>query len=272
MPDRTKQQHIISHLQGQYGYFFAKRCADVLFSLFLMAVLYPWLMPVLALLIKLDSKGPIFFRQKRTGYLGKIFTCTKLRTMVVNEEADSRQATEDDPRITRIGMFLRKTGLDELPQFISVLKGDMSLIGPRPHMIQDTEHFSSRVKDYNLRHLVRPGITGMAQIKGYRGATESPESIYRRYQWDAYYVRNTSWKLDVKILSGTIRLTAQYIIGTGPSAAGQDITSAGPRLTLLGQDITLQGQDMEGTHPGKKPAHPQVIFVKSAREATERAV
>ena len=221
MPDRMKQQHIISHLQDQYGYFIAKRCADILFSFFLIAVLYPWLMPILLLLIKFDSKGPVFFRQKRTGYLGKTFTCTKLRTMVVNEEADSRQATEDDARITRIGKFLRKTGLDELPQFISVLKGDMSLIGPRPHMLQDTEHFSSLVKDYNLRHLVRPGITGMAQIKGYRGATESLESIYRRYQWDTYYVRNSSWTLDVKIFWATVVLTLQYLIRRGPAVEGQ---------------------------------------------------
>src|ERR1700744_4697 len=102
----------------------AKRFVDVTFYGLLILLLYPWLMPVLFLLIKLDSKGPLFFHQKRTGYLGRIFTCTKLRTMIVNAEADSRQATEDDPRITRVGKFLRKTGLDELPQFVSVLKGD----------------------------------------------------------------------------------------------------------------------------------------------------
>ena len=215
MPNRLKRQHIIHHLQEQYGYFFAKRCADVLFSAFLMVVLYPWLMPVLALLIRLDSKGPVFFRQKRTGYLGRNFTCVKLRTMVVNAEADERQASEDDPRITRIGRFLRKTGLDELPQFVSVFRGDMSLIGPRPHMLRDTEHFSSLVKNYNIRHLVRPGITGIAQIKGYRGETRSVESIYRRYQWDAYYVRNTGPLLDTKIFWGTVSLTVRHILSKG---------------------------------------------------------
>jgi hypothetical protein len=150
--------------------------------------------------------------------------------MVVNEEADSLQATEDDPRITRVGNFLRKTGLDELPQFISVLKGDMSLIGPRPHMLQDTEHFSSLVKEYNLRHLVRPGITGMAQIKGYRGATENLESIFRRYQWDIYYVRNAGLALDMKILGDTILLTLRYF-GHGYFGHGLDEKLAHGRNT-----------------------------------------
>ena len=208
----SNKKVIISTLHNKSSYFFAKRCTDIAFSLFLIFLLYPWLMPILMVLIKFDSKGPFFFRQKRTGYLGKPFICTKLRTMVVNDEADCQQATENDPRITRIGKFLRKTGLDELPQLVSVLRGDMSVVGPRPHMLKDTEYFSGVVKNYSTRHLLRPGITGIAQIKGYRGFSESPESIYRRYRWDAYYVRNSGWRLDTMILRQTIALTLQYII------------------------------------------------------------
>jgi putative colanic acid biosysnthesis UDP-glucose lipid carrier transferase len=196
---------------SKYRYFLIKRCVDVCVSLVFILLIYPWLMPILMLLIRWDSKGPLFFRQKRTGYLGKTFTCTKFRTMMVNDEADSRQADENDPRITRVGRFLRKTGLDELPQLISVLRGDMSIIGPRPHMLKDTEFFSGVVAEYDARHLVRPGITGIAQIKGYRGLSQSMDSIYRRYQWDLYYVRNTSWLLDTKIFRDTVVLTVKYI-------------------------------------------------------------
>ncbi len=223
---------MIHQLQDKYGYFFAKRCTDLALSALLMLLLYPWLMPILMILIKFESKGPLFFRQKRTGYLGRTFYCTKLRTMVVNDLADIQQATEDDPRITRIGRFLRKTGLDELPQLINVVKGEMSIIGPRPHMLNDTAHFSSVVKNYNTRHLVRPGITGIAQIMGYRGYSEDLESIYRRYQWDLYYVRNTGWLLDTKIFWGTVALTFQHIIKRGRHT---DAKQSPPRVIPIGQ-------------------------------------
>ncbi len=215
------QRALVKNLKKRYGYFLLKRCIDFTFSLFVILLIYPWLMPILMIIIKLDSKGPIFFHQKRTGYLGKTFICTKLRTMRVNIEADTRQAYTGDPRITRFGQFLRKTGLDELPQLLSVLKGDMSLIGPRPHMLNDTDRFAEVVHDYNIRHLIRPGITGISQVKGYRGLTETEESIYRRYQWDVYYLRKTNWLLDTKIFTGTVLLTAKYILGSDPQQSNR---------------------------------------------------
>jgi putative colanic acid biosynthesis UDP-glucose lipid carrier transferase len=214
------QRALVKALKKKYGYFVLKRCIDFTFSLSVILLIYPWLMPILMLLVKLDSKGPIFFHQKRTGYLGKSFICTKLRTMRVNAEADTRQAHKGDSRITRFGHFLRKTGLDELPQLLSVLKGDMSLIGPRPHMLVDTDRFSEVVNQYNIRHLVRPGITGISQVKGYRGLTETEDSIFRRYKWDVYYLRHSNWLLDTKIFTGTVLLTMKYILGRDTQASG----------------------------------------------------
>lgn len=211
-PIVSRRQLITSHLREKYPHFVLKRGVDIVFSSILLVVIYSWLTPVLAVLVKLDSKGPVFFRQRRIGYLGKMFVCRKFRTMVVNAEADTHQAGLHDPRVTRLGVFLRRTGLDELPQLLSVLKGDMSLVGPRPHMLRDNEVFASVVQHYDLRHLVRPGITGIAQVKGYRGLSETEESIYRRYRWDAYYVRNTSPALDAKIFWETLVLTGRCIL------------------------------------------------------------
>jgi putative colanic acid biosynthesis UDP-glucose lipid carrier transferase len=137
------------------------------------------------------------------GFLGKTFWCYKFRTMYVNDAADTRQAVKNDPRVTRAGKFLRYTGLDELPQFINVLLGHMSIVGPRPHMLKDSQEFAEVVADYKFRNLVRPGITGMSQVRGYRGPATTFQSIFRRYQWDAYYVRNINFFLDMKIMSET---------------------------------------------------------------------
>jgi putative colanic acid biosynthesis UDP-glucose lipid carrier transferase len=187
-------------------YLSMKRAMDVSMSLLVIIAIYPLLFPFIALLIKLTSKGPVFFRQKRAGLGGRTFWCYKFRTMYVNDVADSRRASRNDPRVTGIGFFLRNTCLDELPQFLNVLKGDMSIVGPRPHMLKDIKEFSSLISNYSFRSLVRPGITGLSQVRGYRGPATNFHSIFRRYQWDAYYVRNISFWLDLKIMIKTIVL------------------------------------------------------------------
>lgn len=197
------------YLERKRGYFVAKRCFDIVTSLMIIVLVLSWLLPILMLLIKLDSRGPVFFKQRRVGFLGRIFWCYKLRTMYINREADIRQASEDDPRITRIGKFLRVTGLDEFPQFFNVLMGQMSIVGPRPHMNADCNKFADAVSGYKFRNLVKPGITGLAQIKGFRGPTKDFESIFHRYQFDAFYVRNANFWLDARI----VRKTIAQIIG-----------------------------------------------------------
>lgn len=181
-----------------------KRCIDIFISLLVIVTLFWWLFPMLALMVYLSSKGPVFFRQKRTGLYGEEFYCYKFRTMVMNAEADVKQATITDERITRLGHFLRETNLDELPQFFNVLKGQMSIVGPRPHMVFHTREFSRMVEGYQMRLQVKPGITGLAQIKGYRGATPDYRSIYKRIQWDNFYVENHSVLLDLQIIGMTV--------------------------------------------------------------------
>lgn len=193
---------------------FFKRVFDITVSLLVIVGLLSWLLPLLAVLIKLNSKGPVFFVQKRVGAFGKIFNCFKLRTMIVNEQADVRQAETNDPRITDFGMFLRLSCLDELPQFFNVLMGDMSIVGPRPHMLKDCNEFSRIIRFYNHRNLVKPGITGMAQVKGYRGKTNSFYDITHRYKWDMFYVRNLSFQLDMRIIRLTITSTIRNVFSS----------------------------------------------------------
>ena len=162
-----------------------------------------WLTPLIALLVKLDSKGPVFFRQKRIGRHGEYFICLKFRTMIDNNEADERPADDFDERITRVGRLLRRLNVDELPQFFNVLAGKMSVVGPRPHMIADCIRFSFVISSYSFRSLVRPGITGWAQVNGYHGPTSDYESIIIRYYWDAMYVRKATLLLDAKIIFQT---------------------------------------------------------------------
>lgn len=185
-----------------------KRLFDIFTSLLAIVLILSWLIPILAILIKLDSKGPVFFVQTRIGFLGIPFRCYKLRTMVVNQDADSRQASYNDARITRLGHYLRLTSLDELPQFLNVFIGNMSIVGPRPFMKKDDQAFSIVISNYPLRYCAKPGITGMAQVKGYRGKTDNFLSIFHRYQWDTFYIRNARPALDFKI----IRLTAQQML------------------------------------------------------------
>ncbi len=192
-------------------YQIGKRVFDIVVSLLVITLVLSWLIPIMAILIRLDSRGPVFFVQTRIGFLGIPFRCYKLRTMVVNQDSDSKQAMYNDSRITRLGQYLRITSLDELPQFLNVLIGNMSIVGPRPFMKKDDQAFSIAVSNYPLRYCAKPGITGMAQIKGYRGLTDNFHSIFHRYQWDAFYVRNARPALDFKILRVTARQTLKGI-------------------------------------------------------------
>ncbi len=181
-----------------------KRSVDILASAIAIILLFPVFFPVLAILIKLSSPGPIFFKQKRTGKRGKEFNCYKFRTMRCSTDAHTKQATADDSRKTKLGSFLRKTSLDELPQFYNVLIGNMSLVGPRPHMLMHTYEYSPKVDKYMVRHFVKPGITGLAQVKGYRGETKEIELMEKRIKADIHYVENWTLKLDMKIMLETV--------------------------------------------------------------------
>jgi putative colanic acid biosynthesis UDP-glucose lipid carrier transferase len=177
-----------------------KRLFDVAFaSLFIIFVL-SWLFPIIALIIKLTSRGPVLFIQPRTGINNRTFQCYKFRSMEVNKEAHEKQATKNDPRITAIGRFMRRTNIDELPQFINVLWGDMSVVGPRPHMLAHTELFSKEVENYLVRHYVKPGVTGWAQVNGFRGETSEKWQIEKRVQYDHEYIRNWSFDWDFVIV------------------------------------------------------------------------
>lgn len=181
-----------------------KRAFDIVFSSLVLLLLYPILYLVIGMLIKISSPGPILFKQIRTGLYGKDFNCYKFRTMRVNNDADVKQATRNDPRTTPIGAFLRHTNLDEIPQFMNVLKGDMSVVGPRPHMLKHTEQYSKLIDKYMVRHLVKPGITGWAQITGYRGETKTLEQMEGRVKRDVWYIENWSFFLDLKIIYVTV--------------------------------------------------------------------
>ena len=192
-------------------YAFFKRAVDLAVAVTFSILVMSWLYPIVALLIKINSRGPIFFIQKRTGYKGVEFDCFKFRTMYVNADADTKQATTGDKRITAVGKFLRLTHLDETPQFFNVLIGDMSIVGPRPHMLFHTRHYSQFIPYYNLRHEVIPGMTGMAQIKGFIGEINGERELRKRVQWDIYYLKNRSIGLDIKIIFTTF----VQVIGKG---------------------------------------------------------
>ena len=186
---------------------FVKRALDVSISSLFLITVFPIIWLILGIIIKLSSSGSVFFVQKRTGKGGKTFKCYKFRSMRCNKDAHTRQATANDDRKTRIGNFLRKTNLDELPQFINVFKGDMSIVGPRPHMLLHTEEYSRIVDKYMVRHFIKPGITGWAQINGCRGETRDVSSMEERIKKDIWYIENWSLLLDVEIVVRTIRLT-----------------------------------------------------------------
>ena len=177
-----------------------KRTFDIVFSLLVFVFLLSWITPIIALIIKIESRGPVFFKQTRNGIKFREFTCYKFRSMIENNDADIQQATKNDKRVTKIGKILRKTSLDELPQFFNVLIGNMSVVGPRPHMIKENERYSKSVDKFMVRHFVKPGITGLAQVKGFRGEVETDEDIINRVKYDIYYLENWSLILDLNIV------------------------------------------------------------------------
>ena len=206
MPAAHQNGIIRSFVASHRKYLFFKRGFDIVASFLVLALVMSWLTPLIALLIRLDSRGPVIFKQRRVGQYGNPFVCYKFRTMWINDEADVRPAEKNDERVTRMGRLLRASNLDELPQFINVLAGQMSLVGPRPHMPADCTRFSFIISSYSFRHLVRPGITGWAQVNGYHGPAMSYETVMLRYYWDAMYVRKASMWLDVEIIWKTVRL------------------------------------------------------------------
>jgi putative colanic acid biosynthesis UDP-glucose lipid carrier transferase len=181
-----------------------KRLFDIAVSLFVIVFIFSWLYPLLALIIKIQSPGPVFFAQQRSGRNNKPFWCYKFRSMRMNADSDMRQATLNDDRITHIGRFMRKTSLDEFPQFFNVLMGYMSIIGPRPHMLAHTGQYSKIIDKYMVRHFLKPGISGWAQINGYRGETKETWQMEKRVEHDIWYMENWSVALDVKIMFFTI--------------------------------------------------------------------
>jgi len=180
-----------------------KRLFDIVFSLGVIIFILSWLTPLIALVIKVESNGPIFFTQLRNGYNFKSFRCFKFRSMVKNPNADLVQVSRDDDRVTMFGQLLRKTSLDEMPQFFNVLLGDMSVVGPRPHMLSHTDMYAKKIDKFMVRHFVKPGITGLAQVSGYRGEVESDKDIIGRVQHDIFYIENWSFFLDLKIIFQT---------------------------------------------------------------------
>lgn len=180
-----------------------KRTFDIVFSSFVIVFILSWLTPIIAVLIKLESRGPVFFKQSRNGFNYKEFDCYKFRSMTPNKVANSHQATRGDQRVTKVGRFIRKTSIDELPQFFNVLFGDMSVVGPRPHMVSHTNMYAKKIDKFMVRHFVKPGITGLAQVSGFRGEVETDKDIIGRVKYDIFYIENWSLLLDMKIVAQT---------------------------------------------------------------------
>lgn len=181
-----------------------KRSFDFVFSSIMMITVFPLVYLVCGLLIKIESPGPVMFKQKRTGLRGKPFVCYKFRSMKLNKDSDEKSATKSDPRVTKIGHFMRKTNIDELPQFINVIRGEMSVVGPRPHMIKHTETYNKLISSFMIRHMIKPGLTGWAQVSGYRGEVKTVDQMEGRLKHDVWYIENWSFMLDMKILFVTL--------------------------------------------------------------------
>jgi putative colanic acid biosynthesis UDP-glucose lipid carrier transferase len=180
-----------------------KRAFDIIFSFLVVVLLLSWLIPLLSILIKLESKGPVFFKQGRPGLDEEEFFCYKFRSMQLNRFTE-QEASKNDPRVTRLGKFMRKTSIDELPQFFNVLLGDMSVVGPRPHLWSQNKAYASKIKKYMVRHYVKPGVTGLAQVKGFRGEIETEEDMVNRIKLDVFYIENWSMIMDLKIIFQTV--------------------------------------------------------------------
>ena len=203
---QTREQELISEVERQTNDSskrLMKRVFDLILSFLTLIFIASWLFPLIAIAIKLNSSGPVFFKQLRHGKDNVPFYCYKFRTMVTNDQADILQAVKDDRRITPVGGLLRKTSLDELPQIFNVLRGDMSIVGPRPHAVPMNEIFAKEIDNFMLRHSVKPGITGLAQSKGFRGETKDFFDIHSRYKFDMFYIRNWCIYLDSKIILQT---------------------------------------------------------------------
>ena len=182
---------------------FLKRAFDLCCSTIFLCCIFPWIYIIIGIAIKMSSPGPIFFKQKRSGLNGKDFWCYKFRSMKVNAQSDFLQATKNDPRKTRIGEFIRHTNIDELPQFINVFRGEMSMVGPRPHMLKHTDEYSKLIDKYMVRHLAKPGITGWAQVTGFRGETKELWQMEGRIKKDIWYIEHWSFWLDLFIIYRT---------------------------------------------------------------------
>lgn len=200
MPILTARQEPLEDVANEI----VKRAFDIVFSLLAIIFILSWLTPILALVIKLESKGPVFFRQLRSGKDNKPFYCLKFRSMTVNNDSDYQQASKGDTRITKVGSFLRRSSMDELPQFINVLLGNMSVVGPRPHMLKHTHDYSMLIDNYMVRQFLTPGMTGWAQVNGFRGETKETASMSKRVNADIWYLENWSLFLDLKIVFLTV--------------------------------------------------------------------
>ncbi len=177
-----------------------KRSFDIVFSLLVIVFILSWLIPVLYVLIKIESKGSAIFKQKRNGLDYKTFDCLKFRSMKINRFSDKKTTIKGDERITKMGQFMRRTSIDELPQFWNVLKGEMTIVGPRPHMVSQTEIFKESIHNFDERHTIKPGITGLAQVSGSRGEIKNYKDIKRRLKYDIFYIQKWSFFLDLKII------------------------------------------------------------------------
>ncbi|WP_313805921.1 undecaprenyl-phosphate glucose phosphotransferase [Flavobacterium sp.] len=182
---------------------FVKRFFDIFFSMLVIVLVLSWLVPILGLLILIESRGPVFFKQSRPGLNEAEFFCYKFRSMLPNKTTE-KEASRNDPRVTKVGRFIRKTSLDEMPQFFNVLLGDMSVVGPRPHLWSQNITYGNRIKKYMVRHHVKPGITGLAQVRGFRGEIETDEDMINRIKYDVFYIENWSMFLDFKIIVQTV--------------------------------------------------------------------
>ncbi|MBL0739313.1 undecaprenyl-phosphate glucose phosphotransferase [Flavobacterium sp. GN10] len=181
-----------------------KKAFDICFSSLVILGLFPWLFPIVMIIIKLESPGPIFFKQDRSGRDNKAFSCFKFRSMTVNDSSDNKQAQKNDLRVTKFGAFMRKTSIDELPQFFNVFLGNMSVVGPRPHMLFHTQEYKELINNYLVRQYAKPGITGWAQVNGYRGETKELIDMENRVEYDIWYIENWSLLLDIKIIIKTV--------------------------------------------------------------------
>lgn len=183
-----------------------KRGFDIVFSLCFLCLVFPFVLLFVFIVTECTMPGKLFFVQKRTGLNGKTFKCYKFRSMRKNPQAEEKQATKGDDRVTRWGYIMRKTSLDETPQFINVLMGDMSIVGPRPHMLKHTDEFTELVDGYMLRHQVKPGVTGWSQVNGYRGEIRKVEDLENRVKFDLWYIDHWNFLLDLRIIFKTVTL------------------------------------------------------------------